>query len=59
MRLSKKASVVCSGIRVEGQGAFPFGAGHAVLDLVRRSGSTKQKSDLMLTLSQAAHEVEV
>eukprot|EP00439_Symbiodinium_sp_Y106_P047685 s3034_g6.t1 len=27
--------------------------GHAVLDLVRRSGSTKQKSDLMLTLSQA------
>ena len=33
-------------------------AGHAVLDLVRRSGSTKQKSDLMLTLSQAASKPE-
>ena len=27
-------------------------AGYEILDLVRRSGSTKQKSDLMMTLAQ-------
>lgn len=29
----------------------PLG-GYEILDLVRRSGSTKQKSDLMMTLAQ-------
>ena len=29
----------------------PF-SGYEILDLVRRSGSTKQKSDLMMTLAQ-------
>ena len=30
-----------------------FAPGYEVMDLVRRSGSTKQKSDLMMTLAQA------
>lgn len=36
------------------------GRGYEVLDLVRRAGSTKQKSDLMMTLAQVArsHRLE-